>query len=107
MTVYKIERSDKQFSKGNSYGRASKLGKIWTSIGALRNHFHNFTNYAFRNHDNRKKMIVKYPDLSAVVVEYELVEKRRIPVKEFIQETMERYLESREETGTEIIINDK
>jgi hypothetical protein len=52
-------------------------------------------------------MIVKYPDLSAVVVEYELVEKRRIPVKEFIQETMERYLESREETGTEIIINDK
>jgi len=104
MNVYKIERSDRSFSKGNSYGRSSKLGKIWTSIGALRNHFHNFSNSIYGG--KLEALKVKYPDLKAEVVEYELVEKRRIPVKEFIQETMEKYLENQEETGIKIIIDE-
>lgn len=63
--------------------RSSKNGKIWSRLAFLKNHLRLLSHY---DH-TQKKMISDIPKLKgSVVIEYELVEKRRIPIEEFMKE---------------------
>jgi hypothetical protein len=38
VTVYKIRNKQGKYSTGGSYPRFTKAGKVWTSLGALKQH---------------------------------------------------------------------
>jgi hypothetical protein len=65
--VYMIQRnSDGLFSSGGQYVHWSKKGKAWSSIGALKNHLHQF-------HDWRGQKLKDFPYTDCTIVEMERV----------------------------------
>lgn len=69
--MYRIRRkSDGLFSAGGGYARFTKNGKVWRTMGQLKNHI-NFSNYR---------------DLDALeVVEMEMTEKGVQPLRELVE----------------------
>lgn len=73
--IYKIKRlSDGLYSSGGCYVKFSKRGKVWTSIGGLKNHLNMFRDYG-------KK---KYED--CVLVTIEIQEGKSRSMTDFIEE---------------------
>lgn len=71
------------FESGGIWFPTSKKGKVWSLINHIKSHLRHIEHYDYEE----KKRVSDLPLLKgAVVIEYELVEKRRIPIEEFMKE---------------------
>lgn len=100
-TIFRILMPDGSFSAGGvpkpwkteKNVPTSKMGKIWNTIGTLKNHLRQYYKPSYYFKDTNEKMIHLYDD--AVVVQYELVEVNRIPVKDWWKNNEENYVRRR------------
>lgn len=83
MLIYKIKRKDGAYSKGGTRQSFGPKGKIWTSKGALSNHFAQFN-----------KRDLKWYNENCEIVEYELSETELVTVS--ISDYLEGVKERRE-----------
>lgn len=82
--VYKIYSPEQGlFSVGGIAPSFGKDGKQWNTVGTLKNHFNQ--NPWSEDHNPNLKTHHLYTD-EDVVVEYELVEVKRTPIKDWIKE---------------------
>ena len=80
--IYKVQRSDGLFSAGGSYDRYTKAGKVWKSLG------HVITALKLKSSDWSRSptdWLAQFRD-DEVVIEYEIVERRRISVRDLMRE---------------------
>lgn len=87
-TIYKVQNADGLFSHGGTYLRFSKTGKIWKRIGDLVNSLKlGARDYRAPTRDylTTEEWLDQFP-AGDTVVEYEIVEKRRIPVRDLMRE---------------------
>ncbi len=78
---------EKRFNHGYVVGDlvfpSSKTGKMWNLVGHIKNHLRVLEHYDY----NLKKHVSDADKLGgSFIIEYELVEKRRIPIEEFVKE---------------------
>lgn len=78
MKLFKIINKEGRFSKGSAWVKFTITGKVWERIEFLKRHLG-----LIRKNDTA---LTSYEGCD--VVEYELREIRRIPVKEFIENNM-------------------
>jgi hypothetical protein len=83
--MYRIQRKDGSFRgsgvSGGLEGEQQKV-KTWSQASHVKSHLKLASNYS----DSLEEMVEKAGAVGDEVVEYELVERRRIPVKEFLSE---------------------
>lgn len=96
MKVYRIETKDNKYSRGGGYQdkywtKPSKIGKFWALVSHVSSHLNLFID---RDHkEGADKYFLKNVPISykeAEIVEYELVETRRFPVKNALQEMVDK-----------------
>jgi hypothetical protein len=76
MKVWKIQRKDGTFSSGSTEVSWRKKGKIWSQISFVKAHLNQFTGQYSACHLPYSR--------DDVVIEYDLVEVRRMPVTDLI-----------------------
>jgi hypothetical protein len=79
--VYRIQRPDGSYRGAGAGGQAQVMGKVWTSSAAVKNHLRVGAHWS----DSVKEVVRKALAAGSEVVEYELVERRRVPVEEFLE----------------------
>jgi hypothetical protein len=52
MKVYRVKNKEGLYSKGGMLPKFTKKGKLWTSSGALKNHFH-LIEYEFYSYERK------------------------------------------------------
>lgn len=83
--VFRIQRPDGSFrGSGPAGGRGTgeRKAKIWSEPAHVKTHL----KLAGSHRDTMQEMIRKAGAEGSVVIEYELVERRRIPVEEFMDD---------------------
>lgn len=82
--LFRILMPDGKYASGGDHYpmHTSKEGKVWRLASHLKNHFNQF--FSGRYSDRLKDIQDVYD--GAVVIEYEMVETRRVPVKEWVKE---------------------
>lgn len=73
--VYKIRKANGLFSSGGSEPRFTKKGKVWGSLGALKQHLALFSNFGMYE--------------GCEVVAFEYIETEATPVNSFVQDVRE------------------
>lgn len=79
----KFHNFNKGYIVGDLVFPSSKKGKLWNLKSHIKNHLRILEHYDYAQH----KMISDADKINgSIVIEYELVEKRRIPIEEFMKE---------------------
>jgi hypothetical protein len=96
-TIYKIRRRrDGLFSKGGSYPRFSKAGKMWSTIPHLKRHLSNMGMSNFERYYSDCEIVeyIENGPISLVAV-MEEAEARRLELQQQREERMERWRRQR------------